>query len=209
MASSFSGNFTGNYLVNLARIPADFFVAPGDEGGTLVSGVSQNGVIDKGDMDLWRFASCLGRPLSLSCQKLSGTSFSPRLRLYARNGALLATAVNPSVAIINFSVTNSGFYTVIVDGGNVSDSGTYTLSGNGLSDELSLCLPLISGTNLTLGGLGGTAGATFVLFTTTNVATPAALWTPILTNQFDQFGVFNYMTTNAAERQRYFLLRSP
>src|SRR5438067_1080284 len=42
VASSFSGNSSGNYLVNLARIPADFVIAPGDEGGTLSRGGSQN-----------------------------------------------------------------------------------------------------------------------------------------------------------------------
>jgi len=34
--------------------------------------------------------------------------------------------------------------------------------------------------------------ATFVLFTTTNVTTPQAQWTPIQTNAFDEFGVFYY-----------------
>ena len=53
-------------------------------------------------------------------------------------------------------------------------------------------------------------GAAFVLLTTTNVATPLALWTPSLTNQFDQFGAINLTNVlNPSERQRFFLQHTP
>jgi len=36
------------------------------------------------------------------------------------------------------------------------------------------------------------------------------MWVPILTNQFDQFGIFAYTNLfNRAERQRYFRLSEP
>src|SRR5262249_31912245 len=47
LASSFNVGGTGNYLVNLARMPAAFSVSPGDEGGTLAAGISQSGTIDQ------------------------------------------------------------------------------------------------------------------------------------------------------------------
>ena len=207
VVSSVSGNSTGSYLLNLARMPGAFFVAPGDEGGALAGGATPNGVIDAGDMDLWQFEACRGHIVSLSCQKLSGASFSPRLRIYSRTGALLATAVSASVATISFSATNSGTYTAIVDGGNVNDAGTYALSGNGFSDGLNLCIPIVTNTNLELGVVVGGPGATFILYTSTNVALPAASWTPILTNQFDQFGVFDYTSSNnPATRQQFYRL---
>jgi len=68
-------------------------------------------------------------------------------------------------------------------------------------------VPRIAGPNAVLGGVGGLPGATFVLFTHTDVTTPIALWEPFLTNQFDLFGVFSY--TNAfspLEPKRFFLL---
>jgi hypothetical protein len=116
--------------------------------------------------------------------------------------------VNPSIAVLNFAATNTGIYTALVDSGNPNGAGTYRLTGNGLSDELNLCIPKVSGVNLNLGGLGGTANATFILFTSTNVVTPAELWNPILTNQFDSFGVFDYTTLfNPSEPSRFFLLQ--
>src|SRR5206468_290733 len=102
---------------------------------------------------------------------------------------------------------------VLVDGGGGSDSGAYRLTGNGLSDELNLCVPIIvESTNLNLGGVGGMSNATFILLTTTNITTPGPLWSPILTNQFDQFGVFNITVTNLynpPEPKRFFRFLVP
>jgi hypothetical protein len=209
VASTYSGATAGSYLVNLAKIPGAFFVAPGDEGGTLLSGLNQNGTIDAGDMDMWRFAGCHSQPIIVNCQKLSGTNFTPRVRLYNRSGALLATVANATLATISYSPTNSDIYTAIVDGANVNDSGTYQLSGSGVSDALSLCLPLVFGTNLDMEVIGGGSNTTFVVYTATNITTPAAQWLPILTNQFDQFGVSEFTNTfNPAEKQRYFRVQS-
>ncbi|SPE51524.1 hypothetical protein SBV1_1360015 [Verrucomicrobia bacterium] len=86
-------------------------------------------------------------------------------------------------------------------------TGTYGLSANGLSDGLKLCRPSIKGTTLTLNGVGGITNGGFLLFTTTNVAQPADLWTPILTNRFDQFGVLTYTNVySPGLRQQYFRL---
>ena len=148
-----------------------------------------------------------GKPLSVKGSKLSGAAFTPRIRLYGRTGALLATALNPSLATIRFTATNSGVYTVLVDGANVNDSGTYELTGNGLTDALNLCLPIVIGTNISLGGIGGTANEPFILYTTTNVAAPLGSWSPILTNQFDGFGIFDYTNGfNPNEPARFFRL---
>lgn len=55
-----------------------------------------------------------------------------------------------------------------------------------------------------LKGVGGTTNAGFILYSTT-LATPWTLWTPVLTNHFDQFRSFNYTNDyNPAERQKYF-----
>lgn len=207
--SYFASAASSPYILTLARSPGAFVVSPGDQGGLLAGGVSQEGVIDVGDVDLWRFAACRDEVITLRCEEVTGGSaLSPRIRLFARNGTLLATAANATVAVINFTATNSGLYTVLVDGGNLNQTGTYRLSGNGLSDELNLCVPKITGANLNLAGVGGTVNATFFLFASTNLLTPTALWTPILTNQFDQFGVFDYTTLhNPAVPQRFFLLQ--
>jgi len=59
-------------------------------------------------------------------------------------------------------------------------------------------------------GAGGSPNSAFVVVTATDIATPAALWTPILTNNFGGFGEFNF--TNAINPnllEQYFRLRSP
>jgi len=190
VVSSFSGNAVGSYLFNMLRMPAPFFTARGDEGGTLVNGSPRNGTIDTGDMDIFHFGVCRADTITLSAQKLTG-SFTPRIRLYSRDGKLLATAFNATLASIGFTPTNSGVFTAVIDGNGVNDSGTYLLTGNGFTDELNLCPPLmVSGTNLDFAGTGGNPNATFVLYSSTNLTTPRAQWIPILTNQFDSFGAF-------------------
>ncbi len=53
----------------------------------------------------------------------------------------------------------------------------------------------VSGTSLTISAVNGTPGGQFVLIGSTNILTPLANWTPILTNNFDGSGNLN-MTTN-------------
>lgn len=68
-----------------------------------------------------------------------------------------------------------------------------------------LCTPALSGTNLDVSGIGGISDGVFVLYTSTNVVTSLALWTLVLTNHFDQFGVFSYTNLNGhALPQQYF-----
>ena len=101
--------------------------------------------------------------------------------------------------------------TVVADSqyGEFSGSGAYRLTSNGLSDGLKLCSPTLSGTNVVLSEVGGPPGATFILYTQTNVTAPAAFWMPFYTNQFNPSGVMS--ETNAffrSEPQRYFQLGS-
>ena len=209
--ANFSGNAVGSYLFNMVRIPAPFFTAPGDEGGTLINGSPKSGTIDTGDMDIYRFGVCRQQTITINCQKLTGT-ITPRIRLYSRDGTLLATAFNSTLAAIGFTSTNSGVFTVIVDGNFVNDSGTYQLSGNGFTDELNLCQPIfVSGTNIDFAGSGGNPNGTFVLYSSTNLTTPVASWIPILTNQFDSFGAFE-LTNNfipSPVHQEFFWMAEP
>jgi len=139
-------------------------------------------------------------------------SFVPSLRLYSPGGALFRTVSGTATATISVTATNSGRFIVIVSDGNggLFGSGTYRLTSNGLSDEFRLCIPIISGTNAYLGAVGGTTNAPFRLYTTTNLATSFALWTPILTNQFDGLGTFLHTNPfSKLETQRFFWLSEP
>lgn len=200
----------GPYTLSLGRLPSAYFVSPGDEGGRLTNGVSYDATIALGDLDLWNFAACKGYPFTITCQKLGGT-FTPRVRLYSRNGTLLATSQNATLVTLNYPGTNSGNYTLLVDGAGVNDSGTYRLTAYGIYEDgsLRLCPPLVAGNTAALTGFGGMAASNFVLLTTTNVAAPPAFWAPVLTNQFDSFGAFDHTNPfSLGEAQRYFRLRA-
>ena len=104
-----------------------------------------------------------------------------------------------------YTATNCGAFGVLVSSYYTEGTGTYGLTVNGLSTGLKVCPPVIKGSTLTLNGIGGETNATFVLYTTTNVIMPLGLWAPILTNEFDRFGVFTYTNVyNPALQQEYF-----
>jgi hypothetical protein len=164
------------------------------------------GNIALGDLDIWAFTACSGDYVNLL---LNTTNFTGNLGLYGPTGALLKTAVG-TAASLAYATTNSGRFMVLVQSAGSSGTGPYRLIANGLADTLRLCSPAISGTNGNLSGVGGVPGATFVLYTQTNVSLPFGLWAPLRTNQFDSLGDFNYTRLfNPAEPQRYFRLRLP
>jgi autotransporter-associated beta strand protein len=66
----------------------------------------------------------------------------------------------------------------------------------------------ISGNGLAFSGTGGVGNANFILLGSTNIATPLTNWTPLLTNQFDSGGDFNFtnpMDSNTP--QNFYLLQ--
>ena len=202
LVSSYSSGGTGTYVLHLAQFPGAFIVPAGDQGGTMTNGATYVGTISLGDEDLWAFTACTGDLINL---RLSPTNFTGNLSLYGPTGALLKTAASASVASITYAATNCGAFTVLVTSYASGGTGTYGLTANGLSGGLKLCLPVIKGSTLTLNGVGGNSGTNFILYSTTNVAKPLGLWTPVMTNQFDQFGVLTYTNVyDPALRQEYF-----
>jgi Bacterial pre-peptidase C-terminal domain len=204
LVSDAYGGETGTYALHLAQIPEAFIVPAGDEGGPMTNGGNFTGTITLGDLDMWTFTACRGDVINL---ELKTTNFYGNLQLYGPNGALLETVGSYPVRddLIAYTATNCGTFTVLVSDVYGGETGTYGLTANGIFDVLRLFSPVISGTNLMLKGAGGTTNAGFVLYSTTNITTPWGLWTPVLTNHFDQFRVFNYTNGyNPAQPQKYF-----
>jgi hypothetical protein len=210
----FYGADTGTYVLNLAQMPEPFIVPAGDQGGAMTGTASYAGTITLGDQDMFSFTACTGNSIKLG---LNTTNFNGYLQLYGPNGALLKTAptasgnAGPDQAIA-YTATNCGTFTVLVSSYSVGGTGTYGFTANGLSDEMRECLPKISGTNFSFEEVGGNtnANASFILYSTTNIVTPFGLWTPVLTNHFDQFGVFAYTNIyNPAQRQQFFRFLVP
>jgi len=203
-------NHTGDYRLTLAKTGSPIVVSPQDEGGPMTGIDVYDGNIDIGDLDVWSFTAFTGNTISINVTELvSGNPLVPWVRLYGRDGTLLESVSGAATAGFVMSAPATGSYLVVVGDGSTyrGDSGTYALTVNGLSDALKVGIPSISRTNYHFDEVGGNtnANASFVLYSTTNVATPFGLWTPVLTNQFNQFGVFSYTNTyNPAQRQQFF-----
>ena len=215
LVSDGNGAFSGSgiYRLTLATTRSLPLVSPGDEGGPFNGSSNYVGAIDAGDLDVLYFTACRGDGIEARMDELvNGSSLSPWLRLYVRDGVLLKSVSGAATAQISVAATNTGnFFLVAGDGSTgLGGSGAYQLTANGLSAGVKLCIPVIAGTKATLTGIGGPPGTNFILFTHTNVITPFAFWTPLLTNQFDAFGVFNATNPfSRAERERYFRLLEP
>lgn len=202
---------SGTYVLTLAKTGEPALAVDGDQGGAFGGSGNYNGTIALGDLDVWTFTTCAGEWIDIRADEIVQTnSFAPWVRLYGPNGVLIGSSFGAAFGQVARSATNSGNHTVVIgnnDYYNNAGSGTYALTVNGLRDDFRLCNPTFSGTNANVGAVGGEPGATFILFTQTNVATPLVSWTPILTNQFDQYGVFIRSNVSGRyEPQRYFFL---
>jgi hypothetical protein len=205
---------SGDYRLTLAKSGTEIVTVGGDEGGSLNGVSNPTGTISLGDVDLWSFTTCRGEVMQLRVDELTDTSgnFTPWLRLYSPDGALLGSVAGATFAQLTLVSTNSGTFIAVISDGNgaLSGTGTYSLTNNGLSDELRLCSPIVVGTNANLTAIGGLPGSNYIVFTATNITTPQASWTPIRTNQFDGFGVFSFTNLfDFSEHERYFRLLEP
>jgi hypothetical protein len=210
--NSDAGN--GTYILTLAKTGGSLVTSPGDEGGSFSGSGTYNGTITLGDLDAFTFTACSGEWIYLRADELSQTNlFDPWIRLYGPTGILIASSFGATSAEVSKVATNTGSYLVVIANSDYNSnlgSGTYALTVNGLTDSLRLCAPVISGTNANVSGVGGTPGTTFILFTHTNLADSFVQWTPILTNQFDTFGVFTKSNSfSRAELARFFRLLLP
>ena len=204
LVSSWYNVGSGTYALHLAQVPEAFIVPADDDGGAMTGSRNYTGTITLGDLDIWAFTACTGDSINL---QLNTTNFDGWLQLFGSNGALLKTTGGSTASSLAYTATNCGTFTVLISSWYQAGTGTYGLNVNGLIDDLRLCFPVISSTNLTLNGVGGTNNVGFKLYSTTNIAMPWPLWTPVLTNQFDQFGVFKYTNAyNPDLLQQYFRL---
>ena len=125
---------TGTYQLNYVKVPGNFTVSPGDEGGPLANGALTLGTISSGDLDAWTFDASAGDNVIARVGLLTSAGFfDPWLRLYGPDGSLLGafdagTGIDAEVAL---KAPNSGTYTLLVsDGGYTGFGGTGTYELN-------------------------------------------------------------------------------
>jgi hypothetical protein len=204
----------GPYRLTLARTGAPIVVSAGDESGFL-NGEIREGTIPMGDVDIWKFTICAGeRILVTVTESVNGSGFYPWLRLYGRDGVLLNSAFSPATARIDRLAPASGDYLLILGDGNsaLQGEGGYRLDAPGLlgGTGVRFCDPMLAGGKVVNTGISGGPGSQYVVITSTNVALPGPLWTPIYTNQFGVFGEFGFTNLiNLNQTQQYFRLFLP
>jgi fibronectin-binding autotransporter adhesin len=94
---------------------------------------------------------------------------------------------------------------------------TSALTSSGTVSVVSTVVPMphfvsvkLVGTSLVMSGTNGTAGGSYYVLTSTNVAAPLASWQPVATNSFSGTGTFNFTNSvNSSEPQRFYLLKLP
>jgi hypothetical protein len=134
LVSSFDSGLdgVGTYRLSLARTPGPITVTAGDQGGPLTSGVTRSGEILQGDLDVFTFSATAGSRLTLHLTQTSEfDDFRPWIRLWAPNGAILASASGLDAAAAGpLTAPVTGTYLVLVgtfDAG-FDGTGTYDLT---------------------------------------------------------------------------------
>ena len=117
---------TGTYELYFTRAP------DANEHGTLTSGVARNEVIDRGDLDSYRFVATQGQSIRLDLTDVGGTALDPQMYVYAPNGSYYTWDWDVAAASVAFSAPQTGTYTVVVadygsGSGNHDDTGAYQL----------------------------------------------------------------------------------
>jgi hypothetical protein len=126
---------SGAYGLHLALAPGEIIVAEDDQGGEFINGLTYEGEIWMGDVDVWSFHADEGDGLMVRMGTTSG-ALTPWLRLYGPDGALLTEAASGSSSNRdNYVVADalvSGVHTVAVSAAHFGQTGLYRLiSGPG------------------------------------------------------------------------------
>ncbi len=208
LISSYPDGGTGTYVLRLAQVPEPFEVPLGHPGGTMNGGAGYYGTLNLADVDMWSFTACAGDVINLV---LNTTNFIGNIELFGAYGNLLQSADSYANLSINYTVTNCATFTVLLSSYDDGGTGTFGLTDNRLAGGLREWPPVITRTNLVIMGAGGTKNATYTVYSSTNLSTPFAKWTPVVTNAFNVFGAFNFTNTinPALQKQVFYRLVVP
>ena len=109
---SSGGTQTGNYRLHYLQAPDSFTINADDEGGATTNGAEHPGNIGPADIDGYTLAASVGDSIVVHAGDVSGTGFSPYIRLYDPSGNLVKSNFRSGAANVEHSVTEAGNYTI-------------------------------------------------------------------------------------------------
>ncbi len=121
---------TGTYRLTATHTPGPIVVSPGDQGGSLTSGVTQHGEILQGDLDVWTITATAGQHIAVSIAQASEIDdFQPWIRLWSPSGASVGNTWGATAATISATAPVTGTYLIPVASADpgVNGTGTYTV----------------------------------------------------------------------------------
>jgi hypothetical protein len=195
----------------------NYWIIVSNSGGSTTSSVSVLTVISLPEITVppTNQTVSLGSAVTFPVTAIGGIPLSYQWQLEGTNlvnGGRIAGATNAVLTISNAQAVDDGGYSVIVT--NVFGSVTSTPPAMlvVLAAPMFGGITAAAGTNgvYILSGAGGTNNGTYFVLTSTNLADPLGLWTPVATNHFDSLGQFiftNIAPTDAV--QLFYILQTP
>jgi autotransporter-associated beta strand protein len=199
-----NGAVNGNFTVGNGAT-----LAPGGSIGTLT--FSNALTLAGGSTNFFEIShSPLANDLAVVSGALTGNG-----TLMVTNIGATALMAGDSFTLFNAGSYNGAFTNVILPSLNSGLAwNTNALNSSGVISVVSTTPPVInsvswSGNNFAFSGTGGVAGANFYVLASTNIGTPLSNWTPLLTNQFDGNGNFNFTNGTGTNAQNFYRLQLP
>jgi hypothetical protein len=120
---------TGDYRLVVQKA-GPFVTPPGDQGGAMTNGANHTGTIVVGDLDRWTFQANQNDAIAVSVGEVSGSDFTPWIRLVSPSGAVVGNNWDVTVAQLNITAAETGTYTIAIgtaDAG-IDGTGNYVLT---------------------------------------------------------------------------------
>lgn len=130
IVSEVEGTRENSYEVSLAVIGTAFETA----GRSLEAGVSMNGGIGPGNLELYAFRAAIGDSISLNLAETSSNSyFYPHLEVYSADGQLVFSGVGSTGVSGSFVAIVGGNYFVVVGEDGANEGGSYSITVDGFT----------------------------------------------------------------------------
>lgn len=119
---------TGAYVLGLA-LSRSAFVTP-DDGGSLASGATVDGSLDRADIDIWTFDASAGEDILIRGAKIGDEGAKPWIRVYNPDGSLAASGHfngGDEEDVLNYQAEQSGEHRMVVSSWIRGDSGDFRI----------------------------------------------------------------------------------